>query len=51
MEESYSMEQFVSDVPVGHHFPITEAASKDHLLLPSFSPNKAPASISVLDTE
>ena len=51
MEESQSMEQFVSDVLGGDRGPFPEAVSaKDQLLLSSFSPDIAGASTSVFDT-
>ena len=51
MEESQSMEQFVSDVLSGVRGPVLEAVpAKDQLLLSSFSPDIAGASNSVFDT-
>ena len=51
MEESKSMEQFVSDVLSGDRGPVFEAVSaEDQLLLSSFSPDMAGASNSVFDT-
>ena len=51
MEESQSMEQFVSDVLGGDRGPVFEAVSaQDQLLLSSFSPDMAGASNSVFDT-
>ena len=52
MEESQSMEQFVSDVLSGNRGPVLEAVSaEDQILLSSFSPDIARASNSVFDTE
>ena len=51
MEESQSMEQFMSDVLSGDRGPVFEAVSaQDQLLLSSFSPDIAGASNSVFDT-
>ena len=51
MEESQSMEQFVSDDLGGDRGPLPEAfPAKDQLLLSSFSSDMAVAFISVFDT-